>query len=254
VSVLRRICVTAVAAGILATPLIGVGLDAEPAARAAIPVPGPSLGDPAHSTTDDPADLWVLVNKAHPITPRGWSPDRLVRPDLATIGAHDELRPVAARALERLATDAEEATGHELVLVSGYRSAAYQRDLYERYVARHGQAKADTFSARGGHSEHQTGLAADITQAGTPFTRFGGTESGRWVRQHAWRYGFVVRYPAGEQAVTGYAPEPWHLRYVGVGLAAHMRLTGTATLEEAFGTGPAPDYPADSSPEGEAAR
>ncbi|WP_166843812.1 M15 family metallopeptidase [Isoptericola sp. BMS4] len=227
------------------TALAGLGVAAGTSAQAVLPVPGPSLGEVTFAAADDPAHPWVLVNKTHPITPRDWAPQRLVRPDVAALGAHDRLRPVAARALEQLAAASERATGHELVLVSGYRSAAYQGDLYDRYVASHGRREADTFSARSGHSEHQTGLAADVTEAGTPFTRFGGTESGRWVREHAWRYGFVVRYPAGERAVTGYAPEPWHLRYVGVGLASHLRLSDATTLEEALGTGPAPDYPAD---------
>ena len=151
-------------------------------------------------------------------------------------------RADAARALEDLAVAARHATGHELVLASGFRSADYQRRLYARYVEAHGRRAADTFSARPGYSEHQTGLAADVAQAGTPYTELGRTETGRWVASQAWRYGFVVRYPEGREAVTGYAPEPWHLRYVGTDLSVPMHLAGTTTLEEAFGADPAPDY------------
>ncbi|MFC7876425.1 M15 family metallopeptidase [Isoptericola sp. NPDC057391] len=217
------------------------------AASATLPDPRPggeSILSRTWTPTLDPADPTVLVNKTHPVTPAGWAPDDLVRPDVAALGQHDLLRPDAARALERLAVDAREATGHELVLASGFRSADYQRRLYARYVDAHGRRAADAFSARPGYSEHQTGLAADVAQAGTPYTEFGRTETGRWVAAQAWRYGFVVRYPKGGQTVTGYSPEPWHLRYVGTGLTVPMHLAGTTTLEEAFGVGPAPDYAA----------
>lgn len=214
-------------------------------ASAALPDPRPGGGSLLSRTwapSHDPADPTVLVNKTRPVTPAGWAPDDLVRPDVPVLGEHDLLREDAAGALERLAADAEDATGRELVLASGYRSVEYQARLYARYVEAHGRRAADTFSARPGFSEHQTGLAADVAEAGTPFTRFGSTETGRWVAEQAWRYGFVVRYPEGRQAVTGYTPEPWHLRYVGTGLSVPMHLAGTATLEDAFGVGPAPDY------------
>ncbi|MFF2453846.1 M15 family metallopeptidase [Isoptericola sp. NPDC058082] len=236
----------AVVAGTLAGVLTVAGAVVPAgAATAALPDPRPGgtsiLGrtwTPGH----DPADLTVLVNKAHPVTPERWAPDDLARPDVPALGEHDRLRAEAARALERLAADAQDATGHELVLASGFRSTDYQRRLYARYVDAHGRRAADTFSARPGYSEHQTGLAADVAEAGTPYTDFGRTRTGRWVDAHAWRYGFVVRYPEGRQSVTGYSPEPWHLRYVGTGLTVPMHLAGTTTLEEAFGAAPAPDY------------
>jgi D-alanyl-D-alanine carboxypeptidase len=246
VLVLRRICVTAVASAILATAGAVAPAAAAPvstAADAAIPVPGPLIDRVgSRGASWDPDDVQVLVNKEHPVTPRDWVPPRLVRPDVATSGGNDLLRPVAARALVRLARASERATGRELVLVSGYRSADYQQRLYRRYVESHGRQEADTFSARGGFSEHQTGLAADVTESGTPYTRFARTATSRWVEANAWRYGFVVRYPRGARDVTGYAAEAWHLRYVGVGLASHLHLAGVTTLEEASGAGPAPDY------------
>ena len=237
--------VTTVLTGVLAGVLAVAGTAAP--ASATLPDPRPG-GDPIPARTwapsQDPAAPTVLVNKARPLSPTSWAPDDLVRPDVRALGEHDRLRPDAARALERLAADARDATGHELVLASGYRSVEYQARLYARYVDGHGRRDADTFSARPGHSEHQTGLAADVAEAGTPYTDLGSTETGRWVAGQAWRYGFVVRYPEGQEAVTGYSPEPWHLRYVGTELATGMHLAGTATLEEAFGAGPAPDYPA----------
>ncbi len=192
--------------------------------------------------SDDPASFQVLVNKERPLDPVDWAPSALLRPDVAAVGRHDQLRPVAARALERLTARAHDATGEQLVLVSGYRPYGYQHELHARYLHEHGAAEAETFSARAGHSEHQTGLAADVTQAGVPFTDFGTTSLARWVAGHAWEHGFVVRYPEGAERLTGYAAEPWHLRYVGKDLAAYLHRGGVATLEEAFGTGPAPDY------------
>ncbi|NOW02128.1 D-alanyl-D-alanine carboxypeptidase family protein [Isoptericola chiayiensis] len=182
----------------------------------------------------DPADPTVLVTKDRAISPQGYRPGRLVEPDLATQGAWTELRPAAAKALGELAADAQDATGERLVLVSGFRPAGYQERLFDRYAARHGERAASRFSARSGHSEHQTGWAADVTQAGVPFTDFGGTPSSDWVDRHAWRYGYVVRYPRGAEDVTGYRGEPWHLRYVGTHLAAYLH-HGGGTLEEAFG-------------------
>lgn len=243
VTVLHRFrgpVVTVALAGVLTVAAAAVP------ASATLPDPRPGAGSILARTwapSQDPADPTVLVNKAHPLSPRTWAPEDLVRPDVRALGEHDLLRPDAARALERLADGAREATGRELVLASGYRSVEYQARLYARYVDGHGRRAADTFSARPGHSEHQTGLAADVAEAGTPYTEFGSTETGRWVADHAWRHGFVVRYPEGQEAVTGYSPEPWHLRYVGTGLTVPMRLAGTVTLEQAFGVGPAPDYP-----------
>lgn len=193
----------------------------------------------------DPANPYVLVNKEHPLQPVDWVPTALVRPAVDTLGVHDTLRPDAGAALERLATAAHAATGERLVLASGYRPHDYQQKLHARYAREHGAADADRFSARPGHSEHQTGLAADVTQAGVPFTEFGTTPLGEWVHAHAWEHGFVVRYPAGSEDITGYRAEAWHLRYVGPALAAYMHHTGVATLEEAFGTGSAPTYPGD---------
>ncbi|MFE7404546.1 M15 family metallopeptidase [Isoptericola sp. NPDC057559] len=241
VTVLHRFCAASVAGAVVAC---GVIVPAA-AAGAAIPVPRPDdamVLTRAWTPVDDPADPLVLVNKSRPISPRGWAPDDLVRPDVPALGGHDRLRPRAARALERLAAAADHATGRELVLASAYRSEADQRRLYARYVAGHGRREADTFSARPGFSEHQTGLAVDVTQQGTSYTRFGRTETGRWVAANAWRHGFVVRYPKGAEDVTGYSAEPWHLRYVGTALATRMHLAGTGTLEEAFGAAAAADY------------
>ena len=121
--------------------------------------------------------------------------------------------------------------GLTLWIASGYRSYDYQKNLYNRYVARDGQAKADTYSARAGHSEHQTGLCFDLNQVNDTFAN---TPESAWVNAHAHEYGFIVRYPKEKESITGYKYEPWHLRYLGVDLATSVYNSGLC-LEEYLG-------------------
>lgn len=118
-----------------------------------------------------------------------------------------------------------------LWICSGYRSYSYQNTLYTNYVARDGKAAADTYSARPGHSEHQTGLAADINYADS---RFVGTAEAKWLAQNCWKYGFIIRYPKGKDNITGYQYEPWHIRYLGKETAKLVYESGL-TLEEYLG-------------------
>lgn len=121
--------------------------------------------------------------------------------------------------------------GLTLWIASGYRSYDYQKNLYNRYVASDGQAKADTYSARAGHSEHQTGLCFDLNQVNDTFAN---TPESAWVNANAHKYGFIVRYPKGKESITGYKYEPWHLRYLGVELATSVYNSGLC-LEEYLG-------------------
>ncbi|MCP2266946.1 D-alanyl-D-alanine carboxypeptidase family protein [Promicromonospora thailandica] len=195
---------------------------------------GPDLT--AHSTSD-PASPWVVVNKRSPLDPVDHEPD------LVTVRGY-LVRPDAAPDLAAL-LDAADADGVHLTLRSAYRGYAKQAAVYDGWVAQLGAREADEVSARPGYSEHQTGLAVDVGGTTTPGCDFeacfGGTPEGRWVAGHAAEHGFLVRYTPGNQAVTGYAPEPWHLRWVGRELAEHLRATGVSTLEEAFGV-PGGDY------------
>jgi len=113
-------------------------------------------------------------------------------------------------------------------ITSGYRSYSYQSQLYNNYAARDGYAKADTYSARPGYSEHQTGLAMDINVAGDSF---GYTPESKWLAANCWKYGFIIRYPQGKQNITGYKYEPWHVRYLGKQLAKEVYDSGLS-LEE----------------------
>ena len=117
---------------------------------------------------------------------------------------------------------------------SGYRSYDYQTKLYNNYVAREGQAAADTYSARPGYSEHQTGLAFDILD--THGNLLDGPEyhdAIHWLHTHAHEYGFIVRFQPGKEAITGYQAEAWHLRYVGDKATAIYQ--SGLSLEEYFG-------------------
>lgn len=121
--------------------------------------------------------------------------------------------------------------GINIFVVSGYRSYATQQSIYNRYVARDGKAAADTYSARPGHSEHQTGLALDVNSLQNSFAD---TKEGRWLAANAHKYGFIIRYAKNKQSITGYIYEPWHIRYVGKELATAIYESGLC-LEEFFG-------------------
>lgn len=121
--------------------------------------------------------------------------------------------------------------GYSMQLISGYRSYAYQVDLYNSYVERDGQEAADRYSARPGYSEHQTGLCFDV---GAIDNDYGTTPAGKWLASHAHEYGFIIRFPEGKEEITGYMYEPWHIRYVGKSVAAEIYQKGL-TLEEYLG-------------------
>jgi len=127
--------------------------------------------------------------------------------------------------------DAAKSEGITLRVKSSYRSYADQRVIYSGYAARDGQAAADRYSARPGHSEHQSGLAFDLNEL---TESFGESAEGVWLRENCHRYGFILRYPRGKEEVTGYMYEPWHVRYVGEDAAAAIHESGL-TLEEFFG-------------------
>ena len=118
---------------------------------------------------------------------------------------------VAYEALLRLQNDASN-NGYYLPLLSGFRSYYTQEYLFNSYVLQDGLEKANTYSARPGESEHQTGLAFDV---GNIDYGFGETESGKWLSNNAHKYGFIIRYLKGKEDITGYIYEPWHIRYVG---------------------------------------
>lgn len=121
--------------------------------------------------------------------------------------------------------------GFSLTLISGYRSYSTQNTIYNNYIKRWGQEYTDTVSARPGHSEHQTGLAFDV---GKLSNSYGETKEGIWLKENCYKYGFILRYLKGKENITGYAYEPWHIRYVGVDVATEI-MQKNLTLEEYLG-------------------
>lgn len=130
---------------------------------------------------------------------------------------------------EMIAAAANE--GISLRMISGFRSYETQKVLYNNYVARDGVAEADRYSARPGHSEHQTGLSFDLNSLEQSF---GETREGKWLADNCWKYGFIIRYPHDKEAVTGYMYEPWHVRYLGKDTAKAVYESGMC-LEEYLG-------------------
>lgn len=129
--------------------------------------------------------------------------------------------------------DAAKKEGLNIYISSGFRSYNTQKNLYNNYVNRDGKAAADTYSARAGHSEHQTGLAFDVNQISSAFDN---TAEAKWLASNAYKYGFILRYPKGKDGETGYMYESWHFRYVGNDLAAKLYNGGNwITMESYFG-------------------
>lgn len=156
----------------------------------------------------------LVVNKTYAL-PSDYNPG--VDPDAQA--AFDKMQAAAAK------------EGLNIYISSGFRSYDYQSGLYDRYVQRSGKAEADRYSARPGHSEHQTGLAFDLNSIDMTFAD---TDECAWVNEHCAEYGFIIRYPQGSESITGYMYEPWHLRYLGTENAKKVYDSGL-TLEEYLG-------------------
>lgn len=205
------------------------------------PVASPAGINLSEHSVDEPDSVWVVVNKQRPLDPENFAPD-----DLTSTGipGGNQVTAQTAKQLKKM-FDAATDDGAAFAVSTAYRSYNFQKGLFAQYVASDGVAKAETFSARAGYSEHQTGLALDFydSAAGCALKRcFAETKSGKWLVTHAAEYGFIERYPEGSTDITGYKWEPWHWRYVGVELAQYMHDEKIATLEEVFGLPAAPDY------------
>lgn len=176
------------------------------------------------TTHVNPSAIDVLVNKQHCIQPLTFAPRNLVTVYGATLSTE------AAAAFKKLYAAAA-AAGQPFYVTSSYRSYAKQVATYNRWIATSGQAEADTYSARPGYSEHQTGLAFDVATSGCVLDCFGSTPQYNWLQKNAANYGFIQRYYAGHEHTTGYKAEEWHYRYVGVEVAKDMRAKDIKTLE-----------------------
>ena len=157
----------------------------------------------------------LIVNKTYAL-PQSYNPGGLTS---KTSAAFVQMQNAAAT------------EGLNLYISSGFRSYDRQKTIFNNNVNTYGRSHAETFSARPGHSEHQTGLAFDINIINDSFAN---TPEAKWVAENAHFYGFVIRYPKGKEDITGYKYEPWHLRYLGEELATEL-YESEKTLEEHFG-------------------
>jgi D-alanyl-D-alanine carboxypeptidase len=184
----------------------------------------------------DPDSITVLLNK-HFALPKNYRPKDLTYPAVPFLNPKKSekqlMRKEAAQALEKLFAAAKK-DGITLMGVSAFRSYASQEVLFNYYVKQDGEEKARTYSALPGTSEHQTGLAIDVSGTDRKCAAadcFAGTREAAWLEQHAAEYGFIIRYPRGKEAITGYQYEPWHIRYVGKKIAEEI-MGKKITLEE----------------------
>jgi len=187
----------------------------------------------------NPGSLWVVVSKSHPLKNTSYVPENIAIPKVAVNSSksaeEQSVRSDITQNVEELFTAAKEG-GHDIMLASGYRSYDLQQRYYSNYVRTSGESEANKYSAKPGQSEHQTGLAFDISSADRHCyleTCFGETAAGRWLAANAYLFGFILRYPAEKTAVTQYQYEPWHFRYVGKDLARALKESGL-TLDEAY--------------------
>lgn len=186
---------------------------------------------------EEPESLTVLVNQYH-VLPADYVPQLVYLPPAYT-NQRDRLRPEAYEAFVQM-VDAAAQEGLHIYNASAYRSYTTQKWVYQRYVRQEGIQAADTYSARPGCSEHQTGLVLDINTASFS-DRFEETEEYAWLVENCWRYGFLLRFPEGKEALTGYQFEPWHYRYVGLE-TAQLCFENDWTLEEYHARQPVPEW------------
>ncbi|HYC06323.1 MAG TPA: M15 family metallopeptidase [Candidatus Binatia bacterium] len=233
-------------------------VDPSPAATAVLPAPSPLAAPPLSNdrldevptvgAVDPPACTFgeELATDATPgdwrrtlldtdrRLPAGYAPPDLVPTSRAGIGGGSRIRAIVIPDLRAMAADAA-AHGHPLVVVSAYRSFHDQQVTFATWVDTSGLAAALASSARPGHSEHQLGVAIDFGERGGrapwEYGDWAARPTGAWLAANAWRYGFVMSYPRGATAVTCYAYEPWHYRYVGRAEAAAIHASGDPLRE-----------------------
>lgn len=202
---------------------------------------GRSLKSEHGFSLKEASSQWVIVNKDNPLNPKDYTPVNLVTltiPLRSNITDDEkQIADLAAPALNNLVSAASQ-QGISFDMQSGYRSYDFQQQLYKNYSSSETPNNIDSFSAKPGYSEHQTGLAVDLGGVSNPACNvkpcFATTPESKWLGDNAYKYGFIIRYPESKQNITGYEYEPWHLRYVGIYLATNMKSKGIATLEEYF--------------------
>ncbi len=171
----------------------------------------------------------VLVNKFYHLKEDYTPSDLISLGGQYNKGGNNKMRKEAAEALMKM-IDAAKLDNIILYNISAFRSYDYQVNLYNRYIKRDGKEAADKYSARPGYSEHQSGLCTDLNEVSDAFE---GTDEAIWLKNNAYKYGFILRFPKGKEDITGYKYEPWHYRYVGIE-AAKIIYEDDITLEEYY--------------------
>lgn len=181
----------------------------------------------------------ILINKTHRLA-KDYVPENLIKPRIPfaedSVSEKHLMEKNAAFAIEMLFSRAA-AQGISLYGVSGYRSYKRQEEIFNESVRTKGLAHAEKYIAPPGASEHQSGLAMDVSTPELGFeleVAFDKTKEGKWLKQFAPLYGFIIRYPKGVSNITGYSYEPWHIRYVTKPIAIYLSKTHL-TLEEYHG-------------------
>ncbi len=180
------------------------------------PIPAPTKDMDPNQIQPTYINGILLVNKDYGLPP--------------TFGNGDD--PTALAKLQQLQRDAQAQGINISNSYSGYRSYQYQTNLYNNYVNQHGEEEANTFSAKPGFSEHQTGLTFDLKDFNGQLVEDPITS--QWIKDNCAKYGFILRYPEGKEDITGYIYEPWHLRYVGEEVANQI-MNNNTTLEQYLG-------------------
>lgn len=199
------------------------------------PAPTPAPTQPVVSPdgrSGDMLDLPFIVRGIEVVSKNHWVSDKY-RP-LPDSYTNNGLRDEAWTAFVQMQNAAAE-EGITLVHISSYRPYELQDRLFYNYSLREGEAAANRYSARPGQSEHQTGLAIDVTAGGPLVQDFQYDPAGIWLWENAYKFGFIQRFPAGKEHITGYMFEPWHYRYIGVEHASNFGPNHSLTLEEYLG-------------------
>lgn len=196
-----------------------------------VPAVTPEPEEIPDTTSDD--SLLRIVNQDNPLD-RSYVPDDLVAVSVSSEGTQ-YLRKEAADSLNRMFADAETA-GVQLIVISGYRSYDFEVENEQTFINAYGEDYAAMVDCHPGISEHQLGLMADFgTRNGTCRldTCFASTKESTWLKENAWKYGWIERHPQGKEAVTGVMYSPWNYRYVGTDAAKEIHASGM-TMEEFF--------------------
>lgn len=227
-------------AAAITTPLAGVTQPtsstkpAETASATAKATDAPTQTSNGGSTDNTPlvkcGDILAPVDKQHRLGADCAPSDLVTLPASISVQGSQSMRSEAAQAIQEM-FDAARKDGYNLVVNSSYRSYAEQVATYNYWVQTSGQEYADRTSARAGHSEHQLGTTADVGARGLTLEAMIGTPEAKWIADNSYKYGFIVSYPDGKESITGYAAEPWHVRYVGKDVAAKVHASGL-TLHE----------------------